>query len=1632
MAKRPGKTQASSARAASGAFGGAFGPSSAVAAFSAPSSPLTYVSEPPDLSAISDPNIVVLFKNLSKKDGTTKAKALEELQTYISASPGQIEDSFLDTWIAFYPRTSIDNARRVRQLAHTLHGQICASCGKRVARHMPEVVGPWLAGVYDSDKGVSKAAKDALNSVFSSPDKLASLRKRYQEPILDFCRNVIDNETPQTLSDERTASPDEIEAKYCRILAAVISLIASLLGELPREHIDKHQVTYTEVIQDGKLWKLAYYQDPAVRRATHRLLRTCLAKLPEITRSALSLIGSAYMHQALRSDQTGTSLDYSECLVSLVRFDVAVWTDNAKGSKGISRLCSFLKRGSQLGPPEFWSNVLHFFESLPLESYASTEQDCWEILKAMRAGINKKDEPRPNLTPAYREYIHVAALMADSLTKDESKRLLESSLMPIVRHHLHPSSDSSQWSLPETGSLSLIAQLLTIPIMRSVVTDSWLGLTEQLIEDMQVSLPEQAKEFDASQQAVARQGSRWASIQAALAQDHNQDEALSIDLVMEVVDSALKLLQERNGKPYGAASVVESILYEMTLRPETEKHIHAFIKDRLPELFSSPSAQYLAGILYHESSISGFPQVWETTLQNILNEKDTSIRERGLKALLASSRLPKDLSLVGKSPALKSFLLQQTKEALEGQHDWSFITTLPKQSSESITSNNATDEMLTSMINSLSLDETAPYALEGLQVLTKSNRRVVEQFMRKPEASLLLPRLLYLSESADDDTAQTATALNNLIQSNLSLSQTDDSGASQEALFRTIQNGLLDASEMSVSVETLLKIATDFHKRNEKSEAIAGLLPSMSAWEEALIPFMRILPVPGLSVTSVMKGAVHLVQSDDAASARSALSKLPRDAEGCSVAIRIAKYATGLLREVSPALSQEQMKEVFRLLALTRTLANHNVSISGANHMWSDYSPESEREMADLVSNMQALLTDWLREYPEWWLESGHSAATPLAITTMMNTLLGASGETSPSSFYNAESYSIMGSELLETHGVPHGFTEQCEQRIMSFRKDKLFLPLVATCVTYPLALSTSKVVTRYFNELVSELTTAEINTKSEEVLRKAILMNATHQALEDIEGVAKQRIIFLVKHFLPWLATDIEPATKAELFTVLSYLLPAMKDIYGDYWEQALTAITMTWSTAPELNPTSPELQYYLPLLHSSLRLFDGLSRLAAEEDANDDLVDAVKDSQKSASVGLFHILQCSKDCPDEYNQPLRVVNDIASRHITRISFDDLGELEDAYPLLFAPSQSVQQAAYGLVHRKIPSLLEHISLDAALSKTDAKLPEELISLVLEAPTTKDLEDAVWERGMPLPLRGYLLSWLLIFDHFEHASYKVKIDYLNSLKDIAALLPLLSFTFDFLGHSRGKPFDISKLDITNYDASTPSYDPLEYDTQHFLSHLYYLSLMYAPSLVKTWWLELRSRALVSSVEAWTEKFVSPHIISSSLASVSQWSAEQSDPSNPNVSTGEDNLKISVNQKAKEIRASYDIDEQTMSILIRLPDAWPLRQAEVQGISRVGVDEKKWQSWVRGCQGVITFSNNNLTDGLIAFRRNVIGAMKGQTECAICYSIISADKQLPSKRCSTCKNLFHSGCLYRWFKTSNASTCPLCRNPFNYG
>ena len=268
-----------------------------------------------------------------------------------------------------------------------------------------------------------------------------------------------------------------------------------------------------------------------------------------------------------------------------------------------------------------------------------------------------------------------------------------------------------------------------------------------------------------------------------------------------------------------------------------------------------------------------------------------------------------------------------------------------------------------------------------------------------------------------------------------------------------------------------------------------------------------------------------------------------------------------------------------------------------------------------------------------------------------------------------------------------------------------------------------------------------------------------------------------------------------------------------------------------------------------------------------------------------------------------------------------------------------------------------------------------------------------------------------------------------------------------LGHSAGKPLDIERRGLTNKSFEYDVWDPMvdtdpEREMQWLLVDLWFMCLKYTPDLAKTWFLSLKSKQTTLAITTWTEKYFSPSLISEAKDVASKWADEQE------ASDDEKKLLVRVSKNSPSIAVGYEIDEMMMSIAMILPNSYPLERVEVKGVNRVAVKEATWNGWLRTIQGATMFNvsshslptalalltypqNGTVADGLSVFKKNIVAALKGQTECSICYSIISSDKRMPDKRCQTCKNLFHANCLFKWFASSNASTCPMCRQPFNY-
>ena len=97
--------------------------------------------------------------------------------------------------------------------------------------------------------------------------------------------------------------------------------------------------------------------------------------------------------------------------------------------------------------------------------------------------------------------------------------------------------------------------------------------------------------------------------------------------------------------------------------------------------------------------------------------------------------------------------------------------------------------------------------------------------------------------------------------------------------------------------------------------------------------------------------------------------------------------------------------------------------------------------------------------------------------------------------------------------------------------------------------------------------------------LRQLILLNTLVHGQEDIgQSIAKQRLVFFVKHVVPWLDDmKIAQPIRAEVCRALTVLLPLMGDIYGEHWGAILNALAASWGKDHALNQDAVQVDRYV-----------------------------------------------------------------------------------------------------------------------------------------------------------------------------------------------------------------------------------------------------------------------------------------------------------------------------------------------------------------------------------------------------------------------------------------------------------------------
>ncbi|KAE8336618.1 hypothetical protein BDV24DRAFT_109510 [Aspergillus arachidicola] len=1611
------KSQASSSRAAStfGSFGGF---SSSFSGSGREPSSLTYVAEPPDLSQIYEAQLAIAFKNFLKKDEVTRTKALDDLRDHVSTvenRSGTLDDGFLEAWIKIYPRASIDLSRRVRQTAHSTQGSIASLVGKRIARFLPKVIGAWLAGLYDNDRMVHRSAFESFTRVFSTEEKRNSVWKIYQSSILDFVDDVILQQTPQTLSDERTVKSDDAEAKYARVVGTAVLLFNRIIGNSTREVLEKDIATIENLLGSKSLWSLCYHDDPFVRRSVYVLLRSAVSKDPE--QLDWKLISAAIIGKSLHISQLGSSSDLSELLLQVTAARPQLWTDDYTGKSSSSkRLIQYIEKGSEGGLASFWQNLYELLQVIPSQTLVkadvkSTNEDSVELSSATKLtqsfqnGLNSRDEPRQNRGVGWKAYIDTGMWLTNKLPQNDREPFLHERLSPLLMQYVRPEQDRSEWELPAQSAEALCAEYLDILATHNhdgELHKLWTELSHNLLEAVKLSSPEQSKDFRSSQDAVCAQAERLLGLEALVlsrvADTDCESKLLKAfkDTNLGLLGNCLEVLQTRNGKPYGAAAVVEGMVQKVAQIAQQSQELLRFVQDDAPELLFSPSADRLISIILSCRSWDGFGPSFEKVVERVAQSEPESSNAHAVQKLLSTL----DFKEVDERSGLGSLIARALDRACRGSSlHWSIvIAVLQNQTSHG----ELTESIFLSIIDALSDESKVFDTLHGVSQIATTVPTALREFQTGPHGSKLTGKLLFLAESPSEEVASLAESLTRKVKES-AVSET-----SARSTFEILQHNFNNVNEESLSIGSLLNVAEEFlhsSKPEDLKKVLTDILPSRQNWVDALEPFLALPPRLSTAITSPLKGTVHIIDRHISDESRRRYETVPRDSSHCSSALRLAYFTIRTLSssDITSQLGVEELQTLFYYVPLAVQLIDDDLSIDNCNGITGVLLPEQREDYMELVNDGRSLINRWAH------LEE---SVVP-SITAFWESKLESLTGTSPADYRVGEAFV----KIMEGQDSVNSKSSEEVAKLCKDVRTANAIRSASWVAILRQSILSNPAGTRLCNELVAESTGLRPHDERKDGLRKLSLLNLLVVGLEEvIESIPTQRVVFLVKHLVQCLQSEnISLSVKSEVFQTLSFALPCIHEMYGSHWEDCMDALSTTWREASGSDEA-------LPVLLGSFRLFARLRSIVGNEDSNDD----VKDAWSDRKAGLFNDLTATIkefDSSITFYQPRDVTVDLLCRLINSISIESLEDVSRIFPLLNAQSRAVQRAAYTVLHRYIPSVQEQVSFDVALSKTAVKLPDELLSLLLEAPTMDSIslsygDDKVWSG-----IRSYLLSWKIIFDHFVSASFAVQENYVSSIKENDVLIPLLEFTFDFLQQSHQKMVDASKFDIRSFELDQS--ESQEKEIQWLLVHLYFLCLKHLANMTKSWWIDTKKRTK-GPVEAWTEKYISPLIIADALQGITEWISTQ-DPNEERA------LTVKSSPKTSEIIASIPVDEESppVALSISLPPAYPLQPALVVGRSRVLVDERKWKSWLLTIQGVIMFANGNIVDGLLAFRKNVQGALKGQSECAICYSVISTDMQTPNKRCATCKNTFHSVCLFRWFKSSNQSTCPLCRNNFVY-
>lgn len=152
-----------------------------------------------EIDANVDSRFQMVLRKMTKKDATTKVKALQEFNDLVNSSEVDVVVAILPFWPRLYANLATDVEHRVREASQQSQAAVSKKCGKSIAPYLRQLAPSWITSQYDTYAPAASIATQSFQKAFRPP-KQQEVFTYCQQEILDFVTKNLTLITPASMS----------------------------------------------------------------------------------------------------------------------------------------------------------------------------------------------------------------------------------------------------------------------------------------------------------------------------------------------------------------------------------------------------------------------------------------------------------------------------------------------------------------------------------------------------------------------------------------------------------------------------------------------------------------------------------------------------------------------------------------------------------------------------------------------------------------------------------------------------------------------------------------------------------------------------------------------------------------------------------------------------------------------------------------------------------------------------------------------------------------------------------------------------------------------------------------------------------------------------------------------------------------------------------------------------------------------------------------------------------------------------------------------------------------------------------------------------------------------------------------